>query len=262
MPAGYRILPPVLVLLLVLVPFAAHGYVSTVEPTIVDPAEWSRYEVVRAPAGVVIDGAISEKEWGGAPLVAGFTDALQPERSTKQPTTAKLMWDDRYLYIAFDCADSDIWSTITKHDGPLCTEDVVEVFVDPEGQGRHYWEIEVSPRNVVTDLMIPRGGAQGWSGNLLRYDVMGILTGVGVIGTLDNRADRDERWSVEMAIPWSDFAGRRVNVPPRDGDSWRLNLFRIDHPGPTEAEAQYLSWSKSPGVFHEPRNFGVVTFRR
>jgi len=238
----------------------AVGQVATVKPTVVNPNEWSYYDVIRAPGSVTVDGMIGDKEWGRAPAISSFADIFNPQRPVRQPTTAKLMWDDHYLYAAFECADEDIWGTLTDFDGFIFLEEVVEVYIDPEGCGRHYWEIEVSPRNVVLDLMTPRAGEEVWANTNKRYDVKGLLTAVKVYGTLDNRADKDEGWAVEIAIPWSDFAGRKVNVPPKGGDSWRLQLFRIDRPN--GAEPQIVSWSKSPGVFHQPKNFGVVTFRR
>ena len=236
------------------------GQGAPVGPAIVGPSEWSRYEAVRAPACITVDGMITEKEWGKASAAADFTDLFHPERPVAQLTTAKMMWDDKYLYVAFEAVDNDVYATMTNFDDFIFMEEVVEVYIDPEGQGRHYWEIEVSPRNVVLDLNITRGGWQVFAGTLKGYDVKGLVTAAKVYGTLDDREDRDEKWTTEIAIPWSEFAGRRVSVPPRIGDSWRVQLFRIDRP--KDAELQITSWSKSPGVFHEPKNFGVVTFRR
>lgn len=244
----------------VLLALLAIQQTPTVEPTIVDPSEWSRYQAVRAPACMAIDGTLADKEWGKAPVAKGFTDLFHPDRAVAQPTMARLMWDDKYLYVAFEARDDDIWGTMTKFDDFIFMEEAVEVYIDPEGQGRHYWEIEVSPRNVVFDLMIPRGGWQVFARTNSRYNVNGLLTAVKVYGTLDNREDRDEKWTAEIAIPWADFAGRKVSVPPKPGDSWRVQLFRIDRP--KDAEPQIISWSKSPGVFHQPKNFGVVTFRK
>lgn len=249
-----------MVRLLVALMFVAQA--AAAQHAIVEPSEWSHYDVVRAPACVTIDGVLAEREWGKAPAITSFSDLFQPERPLLNPTSAKLMWDDKYLYVSFECTDDDVWGTMTGHDDFIFLEEVVEVYIDPEGRGRHYWEIEVSPRNTVLDLMITMAGWQAYAGTLKSYDVKGLVTGAKVYGTLDNRDDRDEKWTVEMAIPWTDFAGRKVNIPPKDGDSWRVQLFRIERPAPHPAEEQIVSWSKSPGVFHEPKNFGVVTFRR
>jgi hypothetical protein len=236
------------------------GQVATVKPTIVDPSEFSHYTAVRAPGPITIDGVLSDKEWGKVPAMTTFSDAFQPERPPKFPTTAKMMWDDKYLYLAWECYEDDIWGVLSKHDDPIYTEQAAEIFIDPEGKGRHYWEIDISPKNTVVDLMVPSEKVTGLAARLARYDVKGLLHATKVYGTLDDRDDKDEKWTAELAIPWADFAGRKVNVPPKDGDSWRMNLFRIIGPKPYPND-QYLSWSKSPAVYHQSKNFGVVTFK-
>jgi len=246
---------------LFLIAFLSFGQaVIKVQPTIVSPEQWSHYQVHRATKTITVDGLLTDGEWSRAPETTAFKEVFQPGDLVEMRTTARLLWDDNYLYVAFTCWDTDIWSTYHKFDDPVYAEEAAEIFIDPEGQGKYYWEIDVSPRNVVVDLMIPRAGYQGFAGTLKRYNVKGLRTGVKVYGTLDNRTDVDEKWTVELAIPWSDFKGRKVNVPPKVGDSWRANMFRCERAGPGPEDDQFLSWSLSPGVFHQPKNFGVLTF--
>lgn len=247
---------------LLLVLLSIGQLVKTVGPTVMNANQWSYYDVVRAPGCVKIDGVVDAKEWRTAGEITGFSDVFQPGRAVKHRTTARMMWDDRYLYVSFDCEDDDIRGTYTKHDDPVYVEEAVEVFIDPEGKGRHYWEIDVSPRNVVVDLMIPGPSWVGLAARNNKYDVKGLVTATKIYGTLNLSSDADKGWSVEMAIPWSDFKGRKVNVPPIDRESWRANLFRIDILNDDRREDQFVSWSKSPGVFHQPKNFGVIVFRR
>ena len=238
------------------------GLVVTTPPTVVDPSEWSHYDVHRTKAPISVDGALTDKEWGKAVPMSPFSDVFQPGREVKYPTTAKMLWDDRYLYVSFECIDPDIWGKGTKHDDFIYVEDAAEVFIDPEGKGSRYFEMDVSAMNTTIDLMILSPSFLGLTNISARYDVIGLKTATKVYGTLNKRDDKDEKWTLEMAIPWSDFKGRKVNVPPKDGDSWHINLFRVAGPNPYPDSDQLLSWSKSPGVFHEPKNFGIVTFRR
>src|SRR5207253_9474816 len=46
-------------------------------------------------------------------------------------------------------------------------------------------------------------------------------------GTLDDRTDRDEGWSVEGRIPWTDF--ERTGGRPAESDVWRFALCRYDY---------------------------------
>lgn len=235
---------------------------TPIQPTLVNPSEWAHYDVLRARAPITIDGIVTDKEWGRAAKITQWSDLFQPERALMNPTTARMLWDEEYFYLAFECTDDDIWGTLTQPDAFIFMEEVAEIFIDPEGKGRHYWEIEISPRNTVLDIMVPMAGWEICAPRTCKYDVLGLRSAVKVYGTLDNRDDRDEKWTVEMAIPWSEFAGRKVNVPPKDGDSWRIQLFRVEREDRDPNDEQVVSWSPSPGVYHEPRNFGVVAFRR
>ncbi len=235
--------------------------VVTIQPAVVNPNQWSYYDAYRAPACMRIDGVLSPGEWGRAPSAGGFTECFQAGYEPVYSTTAKILWDDRYLYVAFECEDRDIWGTHTRHDQAIYAEEAVEIFIDPDWSGRHYWEVDVSPRTVPADLMLVGAGWQGRAWINSQYNVLGLRTGAKVYGTLDNREDRDERWTAEMAIPWTEFRGRAKNSPPKDGDSWRANMFRCERVGPGNEDDQFLSWSLSPGVFHQPKNFGVIVFR-
>jgi hypothetical protein len=156
------------------------------------------------------------------------------------------------------------------------------VFLDPDGDGRHYAELEVSPHNVVVDLLIAAPGAGG--PNARRWDITGLQTAI----------RRHERgWVAEMAIPWSSLAAAGVTAAPRPGDQWRMGLYRIDRPGGAakaerisalvaarkgasdaragdidrqlqalRADDEYSAWSvtRAERGFHDPERFGYVEF--
>ena len=95
------------------------------------------YVVKRASGPLVIDGMLDESSWRDAELTENFlvyTDSSAPEYATQ----AKMLWDDNYLYIAVIMTDRDVWAEMTSwgpDDRCLCTEEVAEVFIDPDGDG-------------------------------------------------------------------------------------------------------------------------------
>ena len=83
-----------------------------------------------------------------------------------------------------------------------------------------------------------------------------------MLGTLNKRDDQDKGWLAEIAIPLADVNGLAkdgVKVPPKLGDSWRLNMFRMDSP---EGKPQLASAWSPPlvGDFHALDKFGEIVF--
>jgi hypothetical protein len=46
-------------------------------------------------------------------------------------------------------------------------------------------------------------------------------------GTLNDESDEDTGFVTEIVIPSGSFVDTAPNVPPKPGDTWRLNLYRI-----------------------------------
>ena len=145
-----------------------------------------------APGGRAQTFGDDEASWARALSIRDFRHIYDPSRTSRFPTQAALVWDDANLYIAFDSTDPDPWGTMTQRDDRLWEEEVIEVFLDPDGDGLNYAELEVSPNNVVVDLLIPRPRAD--VNESLRWDIDGLRTAV---------AHRPGAWTVEIAIPWA-----------------------------------------------------------
>ncbi|MFH1132114.1 MAG: carbohydrate-binding family 9-like protein, partial [Pseudomonadota bacterium] len=171
-------------------------------------------------------------------------------------TDAKLAWDDKFLYVAFNSMDSDIWGTFKKRDDELWTQEAVEVFLDANSDGKDYVELQVSPAGVIFDSYLPsyRKNENDWNSKLQAK--------VSVDGTLNKRTDKDKGWTVEMAIPWSDVKGKGtydLKLPPAVGDVWRINMFRVD--SPSEKVSLAAAWSAPlVGDFHKLDRFGELVF--
>ena len=213
------------------------------------------YEARRATGPIRIDGTLDETSWTSTPRISGFRHIYDPSRPSKYPTEAAIVWDDEHLYVAFVCADPAPWGRMTNRDDPLWEEEVVEVFLDPDGDEENYAELEVSPNNVVVDLLLPRRGAD--TAAALRWNIEGLQTAV----------SRDARgWTAEMAIPWTSLAAAGVTTAPQPGHQWRVGLYRIKRPGgPDRADKsadEFLAWSltRAERGFHDPERFGSVKF--
>jgi len=224
-------------------------------PKAVAAADVPEYVCVRTKSAPAIDGHLDDAAWRQAAPIGPFRQ--WNGSAAGQATTARMLWDDRFLYVAFDCVDDDIQGTMKQRDQNLWEEnEVVEVFADPGGTLQHYLEFEVNPLNTVVDLIIPYRGdprslqaSKGW-------DSKGLKTAV----TRGRPPVRPHPgWSVEMAIPMGDFFDP-PHTPPQPGDAWRLNLYRVDA---RAGKVQYQAWSPTmtpQPAFHVPERFGAVGF--
>jgi hypothetical protein len=208
-----------------------------------------RYAVKRARKAPAIDGDLSDPAWqDGVPVdLAGSFDGRPPSVRT----TARLLYDEQHLYVSFDCEDPHIWGTLFKRDEPIYAQEAVEIFLDADADGKTYNELQVSPNNTTFDAYFP----ERRTGMDLAYD-SGMKSAVKFKGTINNPSDRDEGWTVEMQIPVARLA--KVPHPPRKGDRWRFNLYRLDG----EAGRQE-GMAFSPlfvGDFHHLPRFGWLDF--
>jgi len=208
----------------------------------------------RAASPITVDGVANEWAWSKAGMIGPFVQWNgQPAASS---TVAGLVWDDTKLYLVVECADADIQGTMKQRDESLWEEnEVVELFADAGGDGGCYLEFEVNPLNTVVDLVIPKAGAPGPIEGKKMWDAKGMKTAVHTLrpGTPNGW------WSVEMSIPLDCFLDA-PNTPPKPGDEWRVNLYRVDAVGD---QVEYQAWSPTntpEPSFHVPDRFGTLRF--
>ncbi|MBM4008680.1 MAG: hypothetical protein FJ285_03715 [Planctomycetes bacterium] len=203
----------------------------------------SEPRVIHAPFAVaapVIDGRGADAVWQSAAWSADFLDIEGPARTAPlQRTRVKMAWSDAALFILAELEETDLWATLRTHDEVVFHDNDFEVFVDPDGDGREYYEIEVNAYGTVFDLYLPRSYRAGGIANH-GWTARGMQLAIALDGTLNDNRDRDQRWTVEMALPWSVFepvsvdgAGASVITfqccerPPNPGDAWRINFSRV-----------------------------------
>jgi hypothetical protein len=211
-------------------------------------------EAARAAHSALL--AADDAAWSVAPAIAWGTAPFA--------TRFRALWSPATLYVRFDADDTSPWFTMMARDMSLWEEEVVEIFIDPGGRGLDYYELEISPGNVVCDLRVRTPYPTLRSET--RFDLDGLETEVTLHG---EAADRAPGWVATAALP---FAGLRalpvpdaVRVPPAPGDAWRFNVFRIKRPnGPMRPRdgAILAAWSPTGGPsFHVPSAFQPLRFR-
>jgi hypothetical protein len=229
-----------------------------------------RYECRRASQPVRVDGRLDDAAWRNAPWTADFVD-IEGDAKPKPRfrTRAKMLWDDEYLYIAAEMEEPHVWGTLTKHDAVIFHDNDFEVFLNPSGDTLNYFEFEINALNTGWDLFLPKPyKKQGKADN--SWEMPGLRTGVHVQGTLNDPRDTDRGWTVEIALPWKDFASKAPVRRPRPGESWRINFSRVEW----QVDIRDGRYVKKPGLkednwvwspqglidMHVPEHWGYVNF--
>jgi hypothetical protein len=231
------------------------------------PPPVKRYVVTKVAKPIKIDGKLDEPAWKAAPSTGPFVD---PATGNPSPvaTEAKLLWDNRNLYIAFENVDTDVLAKLTKRDSELWGQgagDDIELMIDADGNGKTYVELQVAPNGTIFDTYLPevRKYEDTLDAKRKKYDWNSKLKAVAKVdGTINKSEDQDKSWTVELALPLADANGLDkpgVKVPPAMGDVWRLNMFRFDENKDKPKVAS--SWSPPlVGDFHKLDRFGQIVF--
>ncbi|MCC6365440.1 MAG: c-type cytochrome [Bryobacterales bacterium] len=213
------------------------------------------YHIQRAASPITIDAKLDEPAWRAAAPTSDFVFNWYAS-GDKEPTEAKLLWDDDNLYVSWRCSDRHISAFERKRHGPVSKDDCVEIFLSPNpAKVRNYYTFEIN----AIGTMLNRCRTDWWTGPPT-WEPEGVeyRTTFHGLARKDESAG-DKEWIVELAIPFSNFSRDAAHTPPRDGDEWRLNLTRIG--GQTNPQAS--TWSPIPPPsrsFHTPENFGKVVF--
>jgi biopolymer transport protein ExbD len=213
--------------------------------------------IPRARGAITIDGSPNDPGWAGAVVSPEFPTG-EGSSDPAGKATARMTWDDQYLYVFASVVDSDITTPYTKHDDTLWKADAVEMFIDADSNRRGYIELQVNANNATFDSWFPGGrapkGDEAWDS--------GMQTVVRLNGTT-KPGDADTSWDVEIAIPWAAVKGRddkmTVQLPPKVGDRWRLNVVRVDVRSSSD-KTMWASWNRIGTDFHGLDRMLVAVF--
>lgn len=162
-----------------------------------------------------LDGELDEPEWTLAPgRTGGFIAA---DGAAARPfSEARLLRDEKNLYVALFAADEDVQVAKVEHDGPVWTADSFGlVLTRSDGSSR---TIDIGPLGTLTDGAASPGKPVDYTWQ------SGAQVAIDVDGTRDDTSDRDEEWVVEMAIP---LAGLGLTGQP--GERLGITVKRCDH---------------------------------
>ena len=200
------------------------------------------YNVEPVKTAPVIDGRLTDACWERADFVGDFVRFYEG-KLVKPQTEFAVACDAAKLYVAARCFQphmSKIRSPQRKRDaGELFGDDSIELFIDPDVSGNHYFQLALSAANVQFDS----------------------------VRSTDDRHDFDMKWTsavhkgarewtAEIAIPFAELLAK-----PDNPGHWHFNVCRNNSVG--EEWHRYSTWGRlkkgqrSPG-YHDFNLFGTL----
>ncbi|MFH0796483.1 MAG: carbohydrate-binding family 9-like protein [Candidatus Omnitrophota bacterium] len=214
---------------------------------------------------IKVDGILDEPAWEKANVLNFFIPATFKEPISK--TEARVLYDNKYLYVGFKAYDQDVWGFLTERDTYTCTEDVLEVFIKtdpqlhPDGPDP-YFNFEINPLGTVLDAFNVKRGAAGNYKRWSDWNCEGLKIAAQVKGTFNDWRDKDEYWTLEVAIPFTSLPTLSGRSPQR-GDIWLLNLARYDYSVYLPKGCELTSCAPLSKVdYHLHEDFLKLTFQK
>ena len=168
-------------------------------------------------------------------------------------TRMKILYSDTGIYCLFICDDEKITATLKEDFLDLFNEDVVEAFFWPDTKVPIYFEYEISPLNYELPILVPNinGTFLGWrpwhyEGNRRTIHQTRI----------NKSGDKIQSWTAEFFIPYV-LLKPLPGVPPKKGDHWRANFYRMDY----DQDFLDWSWQLTRTNFHDYERFGTLVFQ-
>ncbi|MFP6762322.1 MAG: transglutaminase domain-containing protein, partial [Planctomycetaceae bacterium] len=242
--------------------FAGHVQVKMPAPfpaSFVPADRIPRYTARRCQKPPTIDGALDDAAWKSASRTSPFVDLISGKKAMHD-TRSAIVWDDDNLYVAFWVTEPNVEAKYLNRDDPIYYDNDVEIFIAGKDA---YYEFEINPHGTVYEGFFiwedayERGGystdpqltrslpkVQPFNGvgfknhprgkriAFLGYDFPNFRSAVAINGSLNDKSDQDQGWTVELAFPWSEMKwlakGDDRSLPPANGDEWRIDLFRFN----------------------------------
>lgn len=199
------------------------------------------YVCQRPSVPIVVDGHLDEAAWQEAAPITHFVD-ISGENfpAPRYHTTAKMLWDDKFLYVAAVMEEPHVWATLTKRDTIIYRDNDFEVFIDPDGDGHNYFEIEVNALATVFDLSLTHPyRAPQRPFVQFQWNCPGLQVATSVQGTLNNASDTDQGWTLEMAIPRQALASEFDRVLEA-GKTLSIGFSRVEWQHTLDAAGRYV----------------------
>ena len=226
-----------------------------------EPNEKQVYTVKKAEQRPGLDGAWNGPAWQqAAPLdIRNF----HAQSSDHHPQVqARVLYDDRGLYLIFHVKDRYVLSTHTKYQDSVCEGSCVEFFVQPKpDKGYFNFEINAGGTLLLTYLEVSdrKTGANRRTTEVPWDTAKQVAIYHSLPSTVAPERTESTEWCIEYFVPFSLFEPWVGPLGTIAGQSWRANFYKC---ADKSSHPHWASWAPlgEQLSFHLPYYFGTLTF--
>lgn len=223
------------------------------------------FSVLKTTEKIIIDGKMNEAIWKKSAICSLPNFYNYKKASETQKTAFRMLWDDKNLYLFFQCEDQYINAKETKRDGLPFLDDCVEFFLipAPEPLNMHFC-FEVNANKAINDIVFLNNIYNGKDTAIKSFNPE-IEIEVDINGTVNNNSDIDKGWSMEFSIPLKSFNRMNEFHPIAEGTNWSYLVVRQDR-NKLDTEDRTTSTNFKIENFaekdvHQPTMFGLLEFK-
>jgi hypothetical protein len=219
---------------------------------------YEKYEVLRAVKQPKSDGNWSGEIWGKVkPL--DIKNPMGPKPKFMPKAQAKVLYDDRFVYVIFRVEDKYVMATAQRHQEPVFIDSCVEFFFTPgEDISQGYINIEINCGGTVVSRhqTAPKTNPQP----LTEDEIAMLRIFHSETKIVEPEKQQPTTWLIEYRAPYQILEKRCAVIRPASGVTWRANFYKC---GDKTSNPHWLTWSVvdyPEPRFHMPEFFGTLEF--
>ncbi|MFA7116586.1 MAG: carbohydrate-binding family 9-like protein [Bacteroidales bacterium] len=234
------------------------------------------YIVNKTKQSIIVDGKITDKEWSFAGWSSNFVDIRTSKSKImglpKYSTKVKMLYNNKYLYIAAQLEEPFIEATKISRDDTIYLDNDFEIFIDSDSNSENYFEFEINASGTEWDLLMDKPYTENGTNNT-SYNMEGLKSAVKIKGSLNDSTNIDNYWTIEIAIPLIEIIKlehhkiyAKFKKSKLTNTSWRINFSRVEWLNPNAPRRlgyeENWVWVPTGEInMHIPNRWGFIFFK-
>lgn len=221
------------------------------------------YKVEKLKKSIKIDGNWDKPQWKKVKSIE-MTNYMGEIPAFKPKAEAKMMYDDKNVYVIFRVKDRYVRSLVQEYNGNVSGDSCVEFFFAPDSdQPERYFNLEINAGGTPLLFYIWPPYPKEKFIKLDPQDIKQIEIAHSLPAVVDPEITEPVTWTIEYRIPLSLLEKFSNVTKPAAGVIWKANFYKTAG-RKTTSNPHYITWSyvDSPKPnFHLPQFFGTLKFQ-